>query len=206
MAHAASALASAEGTTAVSRTVSRAARRGCGSPAALLVAAAGSEARDFAAPDARMAPLARASAIVHMLETAGGSLRVHPGDRTSFFPLLPPDEAAWVVESGADAIVPVPGPGAELFGVLVAGRRLDGRIVRPADVPFLEALGRRRDLAVARLRPLRAPGARAAGAAAGPGMPGVPLADRARPAGRVRLRAGLRGGGGAEASWSASIG
>ena len=159
VAHAASALARAEGTTAVSRTVSRAARRGCGSPAALLVAAAGSEARDFAAPDARMAPLARASAIVHMLETAGGSLRVHPDDRTSFFALLPPDEAAWVVESGADAIVPVPGPGAELFGVLVAGRRLDGRVVRPADVPFLEALGAAAGLAVARLRLLRAPGA-----------------------------------------------
>ena len=46
----------------------------------------------------------------------------------------------WVVESGADAIVAVPGSGAELFGVLVAGVRFDGRIVRPADIPFLEAL------------------------------------------------------------------
>ena len=48
-----------------------------------------------------------------MLETAGGSLRVHPGDEASLFPLLPPGDAAWVVETGADVVVPVPGPGAE---------------------------------------------------------------------------------------------
>ena len=160
VAHAAAALASAGRTAAVSRTVSRAARRGCGSPAALLVAAQGGlAARDFGAPDARMAPLARASAVVHMLETAGGPLRVHPDDKMSFFALLPPDEAAWVVETGADAVVPVPGPGAELLGVLVVGRRLDGRTVRPVDVPFLEALAAAAGLAVARLRLMRAPGA-----------------------------------------------
>ena len=106
-----------------------------------------------------MAPLAQPSAIVHILETAGGSLRVHPNDKTSFFPALPRDDAAWVVESGADAIVPVPGPGAELLGVLVVGRRLDGRIVRPVDIPFLEALAAAAGLAVARLRLLRVPGA-----------------------------------------------
>ena len=66
--------------------------------------------------------------------------------------MLPPDDAAWVVETGADAIVPVPGPGAELFGVVVVGRRLDGRIVRSVDMPFLEALGAAAGLAVARLR------------------------------------------------------
>ena len=106
-----------------------------------------------------MAPLARASAIVHMLETAGGPLRVHPDDRTSFFALLPPDDAAWVVATEADAVVPVPGPGAELLGVLVAGLRLDGRTVRPVDVPFLEALGAAAGLAVTRLWLMRAPGA-----------------------------------------------
>ena len=160
VARAAAALAGAGETTAVSATVSRTTRRGCGSPAALLVAAdTGSAARDFVAPDGRMAPLARASAIVHMLETAGGSLRVHPDDKASLFPLLPPDDAAWVVETGADAVVRVPGAGAELFGVLVVGRRLDGRIVRRVDLPFLEALGAAAGLAVARLRLMRAPGA-----------------------------------------------
>ena len=160
VAHAASSLAGAGETAAVSRTVRRTARRGCGSPAALLVAAdAGSAARDLVAPDATSAPLARASAIVHMLETAGGSVRVHPDDKASLFPLLPPDDAAWVVETGADAVVPVPGPGAELLGVLVVGRRLDGRVVRRVDLPFLEALGAAAGLAVARLRLLRAPGA-----------------------------------------------
>ena len=53
------------------------------------------------------APLARTSAIVHMLESAAGPLRVHPADPSSFFKLLPPDEAAWVVETAADAVVPV---------------------------------------------------------------------------------------------------
>ncbi len=120
VARAAAALAGAGETAAVSRTLSRTTRRGCGSPATLLAAAdTGSAARDFVAPDGRMAPLARASAIVHMLETAGGSLRVHPDDKASLFPLLPPDDAEWVVETGADAVVRVPGPGAELFGVLV---------------------------------------------------------------------------------------
>ena len=160
VARAAAALANAEETTAVSRTVSRTARRGSGSPATLLVTAdTGSEARDFVAPDARMAPLARGSAVVHMLETAGGVIRVHPDDRTSFFSLLPPEDAEWVVATGADAILPVPGPGAELFGVLVVGRRLDGRIVRPVDVPFLDALAAAAGLAVARLRLMRLPGA-----------------------------------------------
>ena len=38
-------------------------------------------------------------------------------------------------------IVPVPGPGTEAIGVLVVGRRLDGRLVRSVDLPFLEAAG-----------------------------------------------------------------
>ena len=161
VANTAAALAGAEETTAVRRTVSRSARRGCGSPAVLLVAADGGPAAGhFVAPDDETAPLARASAIVHVLERSGGSLRVHPDDETSLFPLLPPVDAAWVVETGADAVVAVPGPGAELLGVLVVGRRLDGRVVRGVDVPFLEALGAAAGLAVARLRLMRAPGAR----------------------------------------------
>ena len=38
-------------------------------------------------------------------------------------------------------LLPVPGPGGELLGVVVVGRRFDDRIVRPVDMPFLEALG-----------------------------------------------------------------
>ena len=40
-----------------------------------------------------------------------------------------------------DVIVPVPGPGTDVLGVLVVSRRLDGRLVRSVDLPFLEALG-----------------------------------------------------------------
>ena len=71
------------------------------------------------------------------------------------FALLPDEEAAWVVETDADAIVPVPGPGGELLGVLVVGRRFDDRIVRIIDLPFLEALAAASGLAIGRLLLLR---------------------------------------------------
>ena len=104
-------LAQAARMTTVSRTVIRTAKRGCGSPAALLLAAeTQTNTPDFCEPDARIAPLASASAIVHLLRTAGGPLRVHPQDKTSVFPLLPSDDAAWVVETSADVILPLPEP------------------------------------------------------------------------------------------------
>ena len=55
-------------------------------------------------------PPPRASAVIHVLETAGdgGMLRVRPVDSTSCFPLLPPEDAAWVAETGAYVVVPVP--------------------------------------------------------------------------------------------------
>ena len=37
--------------------------------------------------------------------------RVHPQDEASYFHVLLDDDRRWVVDSGADAIVPVPGPG-----------------------------------------------------------------------------------------------
>ena len=158
LAAAGAALAQAGRMTTVSRTVTRTAKRGCGSPSALLIApGTQTETEDFQAPDARIAPLPRASAIVHLLETAGGPLRVNPKDKTSVFPLLPPDDAAWVVEASADVILPLPGPGTEVFGVLVVGRRFDDRNVRTVDLPFLEALGAAAGLAVARLRLLQVP-------------------------------------------------
>ena len=150
-------LASVERMSSIRRTVTRAVRRGCGSPSTLLAAA---ETHDFRAPDAAVAPLPRTSAIVHLLETGGGSLRVHPSDGKSCFDLLPPEEAAWVEESAADVIAPVPGPGAEVAGVLVVGRRFDDRIVRDVDVPFLEVLAGVAGQAAARLRLLRGTEAR----------------------------------------------
>ena len=150
----------------VSREVTRTINRSCGSPARLLVAGeVETETRNFKMRDAALAPLARASSIVHMLERAGGAVRVHPSDPTSVFELLPPDEAAWVVETGADAVVAVVGPGAEVIGVLAVGRRFDDRIVRSVDIPFLEALAAAAGLAIARLRSLRVP---AAGSLDGP--------------------------------------
>ena len=160
LADAAGALAQAGRITAVGETVTRTVRHGCGSPATLLVAD-GAETREggFSAPQTRFAPLGRQAAIVHLLETAGGPVRVEPNGRPSVFTLLPPDEAAWVTETGADVIVPVPGPGTDVLGVLVVSRRLDGRLVRSVDLPFLEALGAAAGLALARLQLLDAPGA-----------------------------------------------
>ena len=92
LADAAGALAQAGRITAVGETVTRAARHGCGSPAALLVAdGAETRAGGFSAPQARFAPLGRQTAIVHLLETGGGPVRVEPNGRPSIFTLLPPD-------------------------------------------------------------------------------------------------------------------
>ena len=160
LADAAGALAQAGRITTVGETVTRTVRHGCGSPATLLVADdAETRAGGFSAPQARCVPLSRQTAIVHLLETAGGPVRVEPNGRPSVFPLLPPDEAAWVTGTGADVIVPVPGPGTDVLGVLVVSRRLDGRLVRSLDLPFLEALGAAAGLALARLQLLDAPGA-----------------------------------------------
>ena len=161
LADAAAALAKVGRIAAVCRIVQRTAKRGCGTPVTLLLrTAAAAEADGLDDPDGDMAPLASASPIVSMLETAGGVLRVHPQDEASYFDLLPHDDRRWVVESGADAVVPVPGPGAELLGVLVAGRRLDGRLARPVDLPFLEALAAAAGLAGERVLAMRTGGAR----------------------------------------------
>ena len=160
LADAAGALAQASRITTIGETVTRTVRRGCGAPATLLVADdAETRAGGFSASQARFAPLPRQTAIVHLLETVGGPVRVEPDGRPSVFPLLPPDEAAWVAETGADVIVPVPGPGTDVLGVLVVGRRFDGHLVRSVELPFLEALGAATGLALARLELLDAPGA-----------------------------------------------
>ena len=156
LANAAAALAHAGSITMVSRAVTRAVKRGCGSPAVLLTEIdPGPDDAALRAPDAAGTRLRRTSAIVHMLESAGGTLRVHPADPSSLFGVLPRDEAAWVVETEADAVVPVPGPGGALIGALVVGRRFDDRLVRPADLHFLEGLGAAAGLALGRLRMMR---------------------------------------------------
>ncbi len=150
------ALAGAERMTVISRTLARTVKSGCGSRSTLLIDESGrADAGDFRAPDGALAPLQRTSAIVHMLEADGRVLRVHPGDAMSVFELLPPDEAAWVMETGADVIVPVSGAGTQLVGLVVVGRRFDDRIVRAADVPFLEVLAAAAGQAVTRLQLLR---------------------------------------------------
>lgn len=140
LAVAGTALAQAGRMTAISQTVTRAVKRGCGSSAILLTATdTPAETPEFRVSDARIVPLPRASAIVHLLETAGGPLRVSPKDKTAVFSLLPPEDSAWVVETSADVILPLAGSGTEVFGMLVVGHRFDERIVRTVDLPFLEA-------------------------------------------------------------------
>ncbi|MYH31211.1 MAG: serine/threonine protein kinase [Acidobacteria bacterium] len=159
LATAGTALARASRLATIQRTVKRTVWNGCGSPAVLLVAPDPlAEAHDFRAPDTRIAPLPRASVIVNVLEAAGGSLRVHPNDATSFFGLLPAADATWVVEADADVLAPVPGAGAELLGVLVVGLRFDSRPVRLVDIPFLEAVAAAAGLAVGRLAVAHGPG------------------------------------------------
>ena len=155
LAGAAVALAEAERMSDIGRTVTRSVSRGCGSPSTLLVAGAASAeaAHDFRGLDAAPAPLPRTSAIAYVLEAEHGALRVHPSDPTSLFELLPPEEAAWVRATGADVLVPVPGPGGKLLGMVVVGRRFDDRVVRASDVPFLEVLAAAAGQAIARLQP-----------------------------------------------------
>lgn len=155
LAEAGAALSSAVRVESISQTVARAASTGSGSPAALLLAAdPREEAPELRSPDSRIAPLSGTSAIVHLLDTVGGPLRVHPEHATSVFALLPPQEAAWVLETETDVIVPVSAPGLEGHGAVAVGRRLDGRIVRSVDVAFLEALGVMAGLALHRLSAL----------------------------------------------------
>ena len=153
--------------TTINRVVAEAVRRGCGAPATLLIApgAAHPDEHAFSAPDADIAPLPRASGIVQVLETTRAPLRVHPDDGSSAFAWLPHAEAAWVLGAAAVALVPVPGAGAAVLGVLVVGRRHDKHHVRPVDMPFLEVLAAAAGLALERLRLPDAPAARAEDAA-----------------------------------------
>ncbi len=158
-------LAQATSVAQVDEVVVRAVRRAAAAPATLLVAAgvADKDAYHFTAPNAGMAPLARTSALVHLLESTREPLHVDPDDGTSAFELLPGDDAQWVLAAAAAVVVPVVGPGSEINGAMVVGRRFDDRRV-PVDLTFLAALVATVGLALDRLRLLQAP----AGGAADP--------------------------------------
>ena len=75
LAAATSALAQASQVRTIGRRVARTVNHGCGSRATLLVAAdTETGTGDYGSPDGGMAPLARGSAIVHMLARGGGSV------------------------------------------------------------------------------------------------------------------------------------
>ena len=138
----------------VGAAVARASRRGASVPGTLLVAGgeSGAGGHQFAAPDASLAPLPRTSALARVLDEIRAPLAVHPDARSTAFPLLPPDEAAWASAAGAAAVVPVAGPGAATAGVLVAGLRTDAKRLCPVDLAFLDALAAASGLALERLR------------------------------------------------------
>lgn len=151
-------LAQATAAAQVDEVVVSAVRRGNAAPATLLVAGGkpDEEGHNFTGPHGGMAPLARTSALVHVLESTREPLHVDPDDRTSAFELLPASDAEWVQAAAAAVVAPVAGPGSEINGVVVVGRRFDDRAV-PADSTFLAALAAPAGLALDRLRLLQAP-------------------------------------------------
>ncbi|MCY4598689.1 MAG: serine/threonine-protein kinase [Acidobacteria bacterium] len=151
-------LAQATSAARVSEAVNGAVRRGVSAPATLFVAAgeAGEYAHQFTAPNGQVASLARTSALVHVMESTREPLPVDPDDGTSAFELLPRDDAEWVQSSSAAVVAPVIGPGAEINGLMVVGRRFDDRAL-PVDRTFLAALAAPVGLALDRLRLLQAP-------------------------------------------------
>lgn len=125
-------------------------RRGCGVPTALLVTAENGPYHP-ALPVAAVPPLARTSAIAHVLEFTHKPLHVDPDDRASVFALLPGRDAEWVVEAAAATVVPVFGPASEVVGLAAIGRRFDDRRLSAVDLDFLQALAVTAGLALARL-------------------------------------------------------
>jgi len=144
-------------TTTVSQigeVVNASVRRGSGAPGTLLVsdAAPAGAAHHFTASTGSLAPLARTSAIAHVLESTGEPVRVDPDDRVSVFALLPGQDAEWVVAAAATTIVPVFGQPSEVLGLLAIGRRFDDGRLNPVDLDFLYALAATAGLALTRVR------------------------------------------------------
>ena len=147
-------LVQATSVSQIGEVVTTSVRRGCGARGTLLVSDAAAEVspRHFTAPTANFVPLARTSAIAHVLESTRQPMRVDSDERASVFALLPSRDAAWVVAAAATAIVPVFGPGTEVLGLLVIGRRFDDGRLSPVDLDFLHALAATAGLALTRLR------------------------------------------------------
>ncbi len=143
--------------TSVSRVgevVAETIRRGCGARATMLTLAETAQVYSClgTAPTAAAPPLPRTSAVAFMLESARQPILVDPDDPASVFRLLPASDAGWLVAREAAAVAPVPGPGSELDGVLVVGRRFDDRQLSPIALEFLRTVGVTAGLAVTRLR------------------------------------------------------
>ena len=156
-------LAQAASAAQVSEVVASAVRRGLAAPATFLVAPGVTDehAQQFATPHGEIAPLARTSSVVHVLESTREPLDVDPDDATSAFELLPGSDTEWVQAAAASVVVPVFGPGAEMNGAIVVGRRFDDRVVS-VDRTFLGALAAPVGIALDRLRLLQAPDGAAA--------------------------------------------
>lgn len=141
----------------VGDVVAETVRRACGAPATMMALAETADA--YTGPGTvstvAAAPLPRTSAVVFMLESVRQPILVDPHDPTSVFRLLPASDAGWVVATDAAAVAPVPGPGTELDGVLVVGRRLDDRSLNPIALEFVRTVGATAGLAAARLRSAR---------------------------------------------------
>lgn len=137
----------------VGEVVTETVRRACGAPATMMTLAETADVYSGVGPVAAAAPsLPRTSAVAFMLESARQPILVDQDDPASVFRLLPGSDAGWLVAMEAAAVAPVPGPGTELDGVLVVGRRFDDRQLSPVALEFLRTLGVTAGLAVARLR------------------------------------------------------
>ena len=138
----------------VGEVVAETVRRACGAPATMMTLAETVDAYTGpgTVPSVAAPPLPRASAVAFMLESARQPILVDPHDPASVFHLLPASDAGWVVATEAAAVAPVPGPGTELDGLLVVGRRLDDRPLSPEALEFVRTMGSTAGLAAARLR------------------------------------------------------
>ncbi len=138
----------------VAQVVTHSVRQGCGARAVLLISTAGKmSAHRFEVPTADSPPLVGTSAIAHVVASTREPIQVDPDDRGSTFGLLPVRDADWVVAAAATAVLPVFGPGLEVLGLVVVGRRFDDRRLSSADLDFLQALAATTGLALSRVRP-----------------------------------------------------
>ncbi len=152
---AASELMQATSVSQMGEVVTESVRRACGAPGTMMTLAETADvfAGHDTAPTSAAPPLPRTSAVAFMLESTREPILVDPDDPASVSRLLPASDVGWLVATDAVAVAPVPGPGTELDGVLVVGRRFDDRQLSPVAIEFVRTLGVTAGLAVARLRP-----------------------------------------------------